>query len=88
MKNDWEENEPGRAEKAMISRKKFCIEKTKKEGGKLTIEQLEFLNSKNEKKDITSNKRVSLSKKRKSKLSIVALNKKEEIKKEDKKINY
>jgi hypothetical protein len=85
LKNDWEENEPGRAEKAMVSRKKFCIEKTKKEGGKLTMEQLEFLNAKNEKKDITSNKRVSLSKKRKSKLSIVALNKKEEIKKEDKK---
>ena len=58
LKNNWEENEPGRAEKAMISRKKFCIEKTKKEGGTLTMEQLEFLNPKNDKKENTTNKRV------------------------------
>ena len=83
LKNNWEENEPGRAEKAMISRKKFCIEKTKKEGGTLTMEQLEFLNQKNDKKENTTNKRVSVSKKRKSKLSIVAVNKKIEEKKEE-----
>jgi len=47
------------------------------------MEQLEFLNQKNDKKENTTNKRVSVSKKRKSKLSIVAVNKKIEEKKEE-----
>ena len=39
LKNDWEEQEPGRAEKAKISRKRFMLEKIKKHGGKLTEEE-------------------------------------------------
>ena len=75
LKNTWEENEPGRAEKAKISRKKYFIEKVKKEGGKLTPEQMELINSKTEAKDNAS-KRASVVKKRKSRVSIMALNKK------------
>ena len=42
----WEENEPGRAEKAKSSRKRFLLEKKLKEGEELTEEEKEFLKEK------------------------------------------
>ena len=85
LKNNWEENEPGRAEKAKTSRKKYFIEKTKREGGKLTMEQLEILNAKKDTNEPTLNKRGSVSqKKRRTRASITAMNKKSEEKKSDK----
>ena len=88
LKNNWEENEPGRAEKAKTSRQKYFIEKIKKEGGKLTMEQLDILNAKRDTKEPTTlNKRGSISKKRRTRASITATNKKSEEKKSEKEKN-
>ena len=45
MKNGWEEQEPGRANLAKISRKRYLIEKMKKEGGELKDEEIKILNN-------------------------------------------
>ena len=84
LKNNWEENEPGRAEKAKTSRKKYFIEKIKREGGKLTLEQLEILNAKKDIKEPSTTKRGSITKKRRTRASITAMNKKSEEKKSEK----
>ena len=42
----WEENEPGRAEKAKASRKRFLLEKKLRDGEELTEEEKEFLKEK------------------------------------------
>ena len=42
LKNDWEEQEPGRAEKAKISRKRFMLEKIKKHGLKMKLIDVEY----------------------------------------------
>ena len=98
LKNNWEENEPGRAEKAKISRKKYFIDKIKKEGGRLTNEQLELIGAKTEKTEKTEkiekteksdnipNKRGSTAKKRKTRVSIMATNKKSDEKKSEEKL--
>ena len=46
MKNGWEEQEPGRANLAKISRKRYLLEKIRKEGGELNNEEIEILNNK------------------------------------------
>ena len=86
LKNNWEENEPGRAEKAKISRKKYFIDKIKKEGGQLTNEQLELITANTEKSDNIPNKRGSTAKKRKTRASITAMNKKIDEKKSEEKL--
>ena len=43
MKNGWEEQEPGRANLAKISRKRYLLEKIRKEGGELKNEDIEIL---------------------------------------------
>lgn len=48
LKASWEAEEPGRAEKAQISRRKFAIRKKQKAGEELTEEELEVLNEKRE----------------------------------------
>lgn len=48
LKASWETEEPGRAEKAAISRKKFAIRKKQKAGEELNEEELEILNEKRE----------------------------------------
>ena len=80
LKNDWEEKEPGRAEKAKISRKRFILEKIKKEGGKLSEEELNLLNKQEHKKEELGGKGPAL-KKKKTRLQINALNKKADEKK-------
>ena len=82
LKDNWEENEPGRAEKAKISRKKYFIQKVQKEGGKLSLEQLEILNAKDQKGHVNT-KRGSVAKKRKTRVSINAINKKTDDKKSE-----
>ena len=82
LKNNWEENEPGRAEKAKMSRKKYFLEKIKKEGGILTEEQMELIKKdKNDTNKEEPKRRGSISK-RKKKIAVVAVNKKSEDKKE------
>ena len=44
LKNGWEENEPGRAKLAKISRKRFIIESLRKTGGDVSEEDLNILN--------------------------------------------
>ena len=46
MKNEWEEKEPGRANLAKISRKRYLIEKIIKEGKELNNEDIEIINNK------------------------------------------
>ena len=46
MKNAWEEQEPGRANLAKMSRKRFLLEKMRKEGAELKNEDKEILNNK------------------------------------------
>ena len=46
MKNGWEEQEPGRANLAKMSRKRYILEKIRKEGGELNDEDIEILNNK------------------------------------------
>ena len=50
LKNSWEENEPGRAAKAALSRKRFLLEERKNTGGKLTEEETKFLLTTRERK--------------------------------------
>ena len=51
MKNGWEEQEPGRANLAKISRKRYLLEKIKKEGGEIkNDEDIELLKTKRIKK--------------------------------------
>ena len=44
LKAGWEENEPGRAEKARVSRKRFMLEKMIRQGHNLCEEDKQFLN--------------------------------------------
>ena len=46
MKNGWEEQEPGRANLAKISRKRYLLEKIRKEGKELNNEDIEILKNK------------------------------------------
>ena len=46
MKNEWEEKEPGRANLAKISRKRYLIEKIIKEGKEINNEDKEIINNK------------------------------------------
>ena len=46
MKNGWEEQEPGRASLAKMSRKRYLIEKIRKEGKELNNEEIEILKNK------------------------------------------
>lgn len=48
LKASWEAEEPGRAEKAKLSRQKFLLKKKQKAGEELTEEELEILNEKRE----------------------------------------
>ena len=48
LKAQWEADEPGRAEKARLSRQKFILKKKQKAGEELTEEELEILNEKRE----------------------------------------
>lgn len=48
LKASWEADEPGRAEKAKLSRQKFLLKKKQKAGEELTEEELEILNEKRE----------------------------------------
>ena len=48
LKGSWEADEPGRAEKAKLSRSKFLLKKKQKAGESLTEEELEILNDKRE----------------------------------------
>lgn len=48
LKAQWEADEPGRAEKAKLSRQKFALKKKQKAGEELTEEELEILNEKRE----------------------------------------
>ena len=87
LKNDWEEKEPGRAEKAKMSRKRYILEKIKKEGGRLTEEEINLLNKQEHKKEESGVKGSPL-KRKKTRVQINASNKKAlENKDEDKKIN-
>ena len=84
LKNDWEENEPGRAEKAKISRKRFMLEKIKKHGGKLTEEEQSLIAAQRQRKGQKDEiEKVVNDKKRKIKIQISALNKKTDDKKDD-----
>ena len=88
LKNDWEEKEPGRAEKAKMSRKKFILEKIKNKGGKLTEEEMNILNKGINKDNKTEGGRGPSLKRKKTRLQINAVNKKVDEKKgEEKKIN-
>ena len=89
LKNDWEEKDPGRAEKAKISRKRFILERIKKQGGKLTEEEINLLNNQGQKKEghEASGKGTSI-KKKKAKVAVNAVSKKiDEKKSEEKKGN-
>jgi hypothetical protein len=82
LKNDWEENEPGRAEKAKISRKRFVLEKIKKDGGKLTEEELNLLKAQRQRKgQKDGNEKLGNDKRKKAKIQINAINKKVDDKK-------
>lgn len=55
LKASWEANEPGRAEKAGASRRRFQLQKKKQAGEELTEEELDYLKMKRErvrKKDL------------------------------------
>ena len=96
MKNGWEEQEPGRANLAKISRKRFILEKIKKEGGEIKNEEdLEILKIKRDRKttkekeeeqqNINNNKDNNKNAKKKigaSNIKIQINSKKEENKKE------
>jgi len=84
LKNDWEEQEPGRAEKAKISRKRFMLEKIKKHGGKLTEEEQNLIKTERQRKgQKDENEKLASDKKRKTRVQINALNKKTDEKKAD-----
>ena len=46
LKKSWEEEEPGRAEKATLSRKKFLLKQKQKLGEELSEDELAILNEK------------------------------------------
>ena len=48
LKASWEAEEPGRAEKAALSRRKFILKQKQKRGEELTEEELEVLNERRE----------------------------------------
>ena len=48
LKAQWEADEPGRAEKAKLSRQKFLLKKRQKAGEEIAEEELEILNEKRE----------------------------------------
>ena len=50
LKNMWEENEPGRAAKAALSRKRFLLEESKNSGRELSEAELQFLQMPRERK--------------------------------------
>jgi hypothetical protein len=94
MKNGWEEQEPGRANLAKISRKRYLLEKIRKEGKELNNEDIEILKNKRirkttkEKEEEQNNANVNTKGPKKkvggdknSKIQISS--KKEEIKKEE-----
>ena len=92
MKNEWEENEPGRSNLAKISRKRYLLEKIIKEGGELNNEDKEIINNKRirkitkekeEEQNINNNNNIKGQKKKilNNKIQIQA--KKEENKKEE-----
>jgi len=84
LKNDWEENEPGRAEKAKISRKRFVLEKLKKGGGKLTEEEQSLIKAQRQRKgQKDENEKIVNDKRKKAKIQINAINKKVDYKKND-----
>ena len=94
MKNGWEEQEPGRANLAKISRKRYLIEKMKKEGGELKDEEIKILNNirirkttkeKEEQQNEKVNASVKGGKKKLTNMNSRNINniKKEEIKKEE-----
>ena len=84
LKNDWEEKEPGRAEKAKLSRKRFMLEKIKKHGGKLTEEEQNLIKTERPRKgQKEENEKIVNDKKRKTRVQISALNKKSDEKKID-----
>ena len=94
MKNGWEEQEPGRANLAKISRKRYLLEKIRKEGKELNNEDIEILKNKRirkttkEKEEEQNNANVN-TKGAKKKVGgdknnkIQISSKKEEIKKEE-----
>ena len=93
MKNGWEEQEPGRANLAKISRKRFILEQIKKEGGEIKNEDdIELLRIKRnrkttkEKEDEQQNININNNKNKKkigaSNIKI-QINSKKEEKKED-----
>ncbi len=55
MKNDWEEKDPRRAEKAKMSIKRFILEKMKKHGTKLTEEENNLINILTQRKETKDN---------------------------------
>ena len=94
MKNGWEEQEPGRANLAKMSRKRYLLEKIRKEGKELNNEDIEILKNKRirkttkEKEEEQNNANVNTKGPKKklggdknSKIQISS--KKEEIKKEE-----
>ena len=88
LKNDWEENEPGRAEKAKMSRKRFIIEKKKIKGQKLTEEEMNILNKVIKKGNKEENVRGPSIKRKKTRVQISAINKRlDGGKSEEKKMN-
>ena len=82
LKNDWEEKDPGRAEKAKISRKRFILEKMKKQGKQLTEEENNLLNNLGPKKETKDEgiKKGSI-KRKKTRMQINSINKKIDEKK-------
>ena len=82
LKSNWEEKEPGRAEKAKISRKRFILENLKKKGGQLSEEELNILNNERVRKDQKEeNEKIPSNKPRKTRIQINAMNKKGDEKK-------
>jgi hypothetical protein len=84
IKNDWEENEPGRAEKAKMSRKRFVLEKIKKSGGQLTEEEQNLIKAQRQRKGQKDEiEKLVNDKRKKTKMQINAINKKVDDKKID-----
>ena len=93
MKNGWEEQEPGRANLAKISRKRFLFEKMRKEGGEIKNEEdMEILKNirirktTKEKEEEQQNLNTNKGQKKKvgvNNIKIQISNKKEDNKKEE-----
>ena len=87
LKTGWEENEPGRKEKAKISREKFILENVLKNGGKLTENERLILNMRrvrkfSSKKDDTIENNNIVTRGRKNTKTQNSVKKNEEEKKE------